>query len=467
MTIQSKYAKLRKIIVALESRIAGGSFLVFVTQILLFPLSILLARILLPSGRGQYALILLIPTLLVQLTDPVFGSAIVYLLGQRRYTAAQMASVMLKMALVCGLLSVIVFQLLMVSLPLLAWIGIEDTRNIGRLVWLSVFMTPFLLTTQYFSSILLSMKKVFEYNLLQLILPMIEIILVISISLINQFSLDWAVVTYCIALVTTSGLSVWFVKRATKFTFFTVSKTDYQLVKEAFFFGMKGYIGRICSAGGLRLDSFLISSLMDPASVGIYAIAVGLVERLWLISRSIATVLYPHIANTEENEGVVLAAKAGRHTFLAMTLAALTLSAFSGPIILTLYGDAYRGAILALIVLAPGVVVLGMGGIVSSYITGKGHPEYGVPPAITAVIINVVLNLSLIPKYGIIGASLASTISYSVNAVVLIVIFLRMSGARISELFVVRKSDLLYYKGLMVSFYQKLAQWLSTKKSLQ
>ncbi|HOT92224.1 MAG TPA: oligosaccharide flippase family protein [Anaerolineae bacterium] len=465
--MQARYAKLREIIVALENRIVGGSFLVFITQLFLFPLSILLARLLLPSGRGQYALIVLIPTFIIQVVDPVFGSAIIYLLGQRQYSVAQMASVMFKMSIVCGLLGVAVFALLMTSVPFLAWVGLDDAHNISGLVWISVLMIPFILASQYFSSILLSIKKIVEYNVIQILSPMIQIFLVISIGLLGQFNLDRAILSYSVALVATSGLSIWFVRKAVPFNLFAFSKTDYQLVKDAFRFGMKGYIGRICSTGGLRLDAFLISSLLDSANLGIYTIAVSLVEKLWLISRSIATVLYPSISNASGDEGTALTTKAGRHTFFVMSLAALTLAILSRPLILTLYGVAYSGAVMALIVLLPGIVLLGMGGIVSCYITGKGHPEYGVPPAIASIVINILLNLYLIPKSGIIGASLASTISYSINAIVLLVIFLKMSRTKIFELFAIRGSDLKLYKTLIVSFYQKLTQWLSTKESFE
>jgi Na+-driven multidrug efflux pump len=62
--------------------------------------------------------------------------------------------------------------------------------------------------------------------------------------------------------------------------------------------------------------------------------------------------------------------------------------------------------------------------------------------AVAVVAINVVGNVVLIPRMGIVGAAIATTISYSVDAAVKLAIYSRLSGNRWSESIVVPWGDL-------------------------
>ena len=46
---------------------------------------------------------------------------------------------------------------------------------------------------------------------------------------------------------------------------------------------------------------FLIAYYIDDISVGIYSVAVLLVERVWIVSESVSTVLYARVANIKSN----------------------------------------------------------------------------------------------------------------------------------------------------------------------
>jgi O-antigen/teichoic acid export membrane protein len=92
---------------------------------------------------------------------------------------------------------------------------------------------------------------------------------------------------------------------------------------------------------------FLIAYFIDDVAVGIYSIAVLLVERVWLVSQSVSTVLFARVANLntdlERNRFTSLAA---RNTFFITFLGGLFLAIFSHWIIVILFGDEYVNSIL-------------------------------------------------------------------------------------------------------------------------
>ena len=67
---------------------------------------------------------------------------------------------------------------------------------------------------------------------------------------------------------------------------------------------------------------------------------------------------------------------------------------------------------------------------------------------------NVALNLVWIPQYGIVGAALASSVSYTLVAVMVMVAYLRITGSRLSEVLLLKREDLQRCMGAFLRFKQ-------------
>jgi O-antigen/teichoic acid export membrane protein len=81
-----------------------------------------------------------------------------------------------------------------------------------------------------------------------------------------------------------------------------------------------------------------------------------------------------------------------------------------------LYGDAYRAAVLPMIVLLPGIVSLGMQRVCGAPTLRTGRPLGIAGIYALTLTTNVALNVWLIPRSGLIGASIASSVSYILGA---------------------------------------------------
>ena len=77
-----------------------------------------------------------------------------------------------------------------------------------------------------------------------------------------------------------------------------------------------------------------------------------------------------------------------------------------------LFGDAFLPSVPAFVLLAPGIFFLSLSVVIGTVMGASGMPIYAILPSFISAVGNILLNLYLIEKLGIIGAALASSITY-------------------------------------------------------
>jgi len=105
--------------------------------------------------------------------------------------------------------------------------------------------------------------------------------------------------------------------------------------------------------------------------------------------------------------------------------------------------------VIPLIVLLPGVVAVGLANVFESYFAGVDRRQYQSFSAAWAFALSLVLGVTLIPRYGALGAALASTGSYLLQMVLSISLYRRLGKLSFSDFFVPRLRDL---KDLLATF---------------
>jgi O-antigen/teichoic acid export membrane protein len=106
----------------------------------------------------------------------------------------------------------------------------------------------------------------------------------------------------------------------------------------------------------------------------------------------------------------------------------LILISFPGMVISITYGSEYESGALALSVLALGFLAHSVLSLSNNTLQSIGHPRAIMYANVVAAILNIVLNITLIPRYAFLGAAIATTISYLVMNVGLQVLLYRRSG---------------------------------------
>ncbi len=166
-----------------------------------------------------------------------------------------------------------------------------------------------------------------------------------------------------------------------------------------------------------KIDMVMLKNLQNVTAVGLYAGAVRLTEVWYFVSFIISTTFFPALANAfnQGNSKEYLKRIGGLGLGLIGTglLIGVATLLLSKPLVLTLYGEQFHGSIPLLnmyIFSLVGTLILGV--LYQDLLLRNRIWEIVVIAAIPALV-NILLNLYLIPNHGGIGAALATVISYN------------------------------------------------------
>jgi len=131
----------------------------------------------------------------------------------------------------------------------------------------------------------------------------------------------------------------------------------------------------------------------------------------------------------------------GRVTWIVTALTGVAVFVVGAPLIPLVFGREFQASIVPLACILPGIVMLSMATTPGSYLAGMGHPGDLTVAASVNVAVNITANVILDPLFGATGAAIASSLSYAASAILIIVFFVRRSGAPVGELLIPRVED--------------------------
>jgi len=105
-----------------------------------------------------------------------------------------------------------------------------------------------------------------------------------------------------------------------------------------------------------------------------------------------------------------------RQVFFLACVSGLAIAALSPLAIPFAFGAKFAASVKVVWWLLPGTVALAAGKVMSADLTARGMPQYSSMFAFVALVITVVLDLLLIPRFGIQGAAIASSVAYLADA---------------------------------------------------
>jgi O-antigen/teichoic acid export membrane protein len=188
---------------------------------------------------------------------------------------------------------------------------------------------------------------------------------------------------------------------------------------QALSLGLRGQFGNLATFFNYRLDVFIVNYFLHPAQVGIYAVGVVVSEGLWQIPNAVATALLPRTARTLDEGAAEFTCLVIRQILVIATISGLAIALLSTVAIPLLFGPEFRPSVPVVWWLLPGVVALSLGKVISADLAGRGKPGLSSIFAIVALFVTITLDLFLIPRMGIQGAALASSVAYCVDSALL------------------------------------------------
>ena len=291
------------------------------------------------------------------------------------------------------------------------------------------------------NSIFQGQQRFKEYNLATLVVPVLDLILIFLFLWIMNFGVWGAISARAISSFAALGIGSFLLGRAIWGREDKAPIAEYRL--KSLSYGFRAHLSNIMAFVNYRADMFILNLFMAPAFVGIYTMAVGLAEKLWILSQGISTVLLPKLGelNKDEVKRRELTPFIARWV-LVITLAAAGTTWFIIPyVILFLYGEDFMGAVLPFRILLIGITIGASSRVLANDLAARGRPELNFYAALVIVTINISLNVLLIPKYGMKGAAIATTSAYSVNFFIKIFLYKYLSGCDFRQMFMPNSLD--------------------------
>ncbi len=400
-----------------------------------FLANILVARNLGPEGQGIFSLLYVTAMYFIIFGNMGLPNANIYFTGKK----ASIENILGNTYLFFVLSSVILLGIYSV---------LSERLLIGKehIIIYEYILIPLILYNILMLSIYQAKKLFVEYNTFTVMRPLSFLVIIAFLKFYGDFTLINTVYAFIASFLFTGLLQLILSKR----TGFKRLKVETVLLKESLKYGIKGHLGNMLQFFNYRLDFFFVALFAGDEQLGFYSVATAFSEILMIIPRSVSLVIFPEISEMNSETNIrLLTERACRLTLMFTLISGIILYFTCDYLIPLIYAGKFNPAIEPFTVLLPGIAALSVGNILAHNLLGRKFPVYASLASGIGVVITVVLDLILIPEYGILGAAAASSVSYSCTAAAFIYFYRKKTEFRFTDLLIIQKEDLAYIAGAL------------------
>lgn len=373
-----------------------------------------------PAINGNVVIMLMTPTVAGMVLSLGLSSSIIYYYSSNKFAISTLKSDCFFVFLFIGFISSIIVFLL---IPY--FFNWEYSGLTRCLVSISVFISIY---SNIFTGVLIAKQLFSKLNIFTLLQPTIMFIGIVLIYFTDRQEVIYEYVSISLFFsYLISSIYLYFILTLNpKYSEEEIVKCRSERIKLILSYGMKSHVSNVVAILNYKSDIFIINYMLNPIFVGVYAIFSQISEKLWMLSNAVCSVLLPRITtmlNTEDSKAIDFIMMVSRVVLYATTMLSLCLLLISDRVVLLFFGEEYLRYTNLLYFLLPGIIASSHSKVVASYFSGIGRPELNLYSSLVSLILNLSLNLLLIPLHGIYGAAIATLISYIFNFSIKMLIF--------------------------------------------
>lgn len=404
-------------------------------------ISIIIARSLGPENQGIFSLILLLPTILVTFTNFGVGVSTVYLMQKSKYKLFDVIKTNYIISIFLSIFTIIIgFTVIYLSDELFF-----STVDLSLLL-IALIAVPPLLNNQFIQTVFQGLEDFKTFNIVLVVGQSINLVIILLLSIINSLTILTSLIAYICSNIGITFILFYMIKKKLKFNY-KEGTFDKKYLQESIEYGVKSHLSNILAFLNYRVDMLIIAFLLNPIQVGYYTIAVNITERIWFLSQAVSTVLFPRISKMSDEEAKVqLTTFTIKIMLLTSIIMGVILLFLSDIFVNILFGSEYQMSAIILVYLIPGIVFGSISRLIANDFAGRGKPEYNLYTSIFTLISNIVLNFILIPIFGVIGAALATSITYLINLILKCILYRRLTKVSYKNLLLLNIADINHIK---------------------
>lgn len=371
---------------------------------------ILSARLLKPSGRGILAAVTIWPLALAFLCSFGLNQAIVYNLSKLRHSYAEICGAVLTIGAAQSLIVVLAGTLVLpVALR-------HYPPDVLRLAFWVLAFTPILILGGYPANLLQALGHDRAFNLVRMVAPATFVLGLALLAVVGAGAVGNVVAVqlagYVAALLIGFGLLIAKVN--------TRPKASRAATRDLMAYGARAQAANLTTYFNQRSDQLVLSVLVPPRELGLYAVAVTLAMAVTFLPQAAGLVAFTDGASQGPE-----AAKRTIATSFRLSLAWLTATCvllfIAAPFLVSVaFGPTFGGASVACRILLPGMVAVGLSQVLYAGANALGRPALPSLSEAAGMAITILGLVVLVPRYGYLAAAAISTVSYITSFVVMI-----------------------------------------------
>ena len=201
------------------------------------------------------------------------------------------------------------------------------------------------------------------------------------------------------------------------------------------------FISLIINFLNYRFDIWLVSYYEGNIQLGLYVLAVNFAQFILLYSRIIGGVMMPYLSEDNEEQRKKYFTTYSRINFVSILSMVIFLAIIGNWLLVFLYGKEFTNSGGPFNILLIGMVFTAMSQLFSIMLFSKGKNNIALIANSVGLVATILLDVLLIPKYGIMGAAVATSISYILLFAVLLYYLLMKEQLKFTEIFIIKKTD--------------------------
>lgn len=209
------------------------------------------------------------------------------------------------------------------------------------------------------------------------------------------------------------------------------------------------YIGVFVNFFNYRLDLWLINIYLDDKDLSYYSLAANIVQIILYIATAIAGVMLPNLSSRTGNDRILTFLKITRISFVlfvGIVISAVLLSSFVIPF---LYGADFTASVFPFQLLLIGILFSCCTQLFAQLLLVENQNKLNILACTVGLGITIVAGITLIPIYGIAGASIATTLTYLVIFTITYIFVIRYTKTISLNLFIPNKNDIAIIRNLI------------------
>lgn len=409
-----------------------------------------LARVLGPTNNGLYALAVLLPTTAVTMGGFGVSSATVFIIGGGLYSLSEVLAKQTFVGIALGFFAMAIGSVVIFYFRAKFFPGLQ--LNVLIIVLLII---PFIFVYTNLVATFQGLQDFRTLGFLTIIPSSVTYMLCLIGLQMTDDKLMTAVIFwgagYLFALI-----AIVFLLRVELRNFFVSLWLPSSFFTDVFSFGIKIYLGNLVTFFNYRLNFYLLDMAVGSHALGIYAVTVPITEAIWLIANAVSNVIFPFVASHGvDGAKYNIVPVISRWVFFVSVLMGLVIFLLAQIIVDIAFGKEYTRAVGALYWLLPGVVFFTVTKVLSSDIAGRGRPEINLYLSFFSLVINLLANYVLLPKYGLNGAAMASSVTYCFYTAIISVVYSKLVGVHVFDCFIPNWSDWLVFKRIVLGIVSR------------